>query len=138
LDRLEQAFVHDGSLLPRKNLALVPDLTDEEPVAEKVGEGASTERNAPTDLARAELSRRGADVSGSEVAHKLVDAADLQVPAEDQPYPFGFLFNDHKLAVPQFIAEGEGATYPEPLALGGGDLVANALGGDFPLELSKG
>jgi hypothetical protein len=31
---------------------------------------------------------------------EFVDAADLKVPAEDQPDPFGVLFNDDKLAVP--------------------------------------
>jgi hypothetical protein len=36
----------------------------------------------------------------AKVAREFVDAADLKIPAEDQPDPFGFLFNDDKLAVP--------------------------------------
>ena len=133
MDSLEQAFVHDGSLLPRKNLALVADLTDEEPVAEEVGEGASAERNAPAGLTRrTERPRLGTDVFGSEIAHELIDAGYLQIPAKDQPHPFGFFLNHDKLAVLQLIAEG-GGSHPESPAFGGGDLVANALGGDLPV-----
>jgi hypothetical protein len=38
----------------------------------------------------------------------------------------------------RWIAEGEGTSDPQPLGLGGCDLVADALGGDLPFELGKG
>src|SRR5260370_36464064 len=36
------------------------------------------------------------------------------------------------------VAEGQGASDPQALPLGGRDLVADPLGGNFPLELGKG
>jgi len=53
------------------------------------------------------------------------------------PNPLGFLFNHDDLAVLGLVSERGHAADPKPLALGGGDLVSNALGGDFPLELGK-
>jgi hypothetical protein len=80
----------------------------------------------------------GSSRFGSEVPDKFVDAGDLKISAEDHPDPFGFLLDDGELAVLQLIAKGEGATHPQPFALGGRNLVADALGGDLPLELGKG
>ena len=139
LDGFKQALTHDRRLLPRQDLALVLDLTNKEPVAKEVGEGPSSERDAPASLARRAVSSRlGADVFGSEVTDKFVDAGYLEVSAEDHPDPLSFLLNDRELAVRQLIAEGEGTSHPEPFALGGRDLVPDALGSDLPLELGKG
>jgi len=35
------------------------------------------------------------------------------------------------------IAEGQGTADPKPLSFGGSNLVADALGSDFPLELGE-
>ena len=48
------------------------------------------------------------------------------------------MLDDGELAVLQLIAQGEGATHPQPFALGRSNLVPDALGGDLPLELGKG
>jgi hypothetical protein len=86
-------------LLPRQDLIPVPDFANEEPVAEEVGEGPPSERDAPTSLARRVVrSRLGADVFGSEVTDKLVDAGDLEISAKDQPDPFGLSLDDDKCA----------------------------------------
>ena len=104
-----------------------------------MGEGTSPKRDASARPARrAERSHFGADVFGSEVTDKLVDATFLQISLEDQSHPFGFLLDDDKLAIFQLIAEGEGTAHPKPPALGGRDLVPDALGSDLPLELGKG
>ena len=104
-----------------------------------MGEGAPAKRNAAAGVARrTERSRFGADVFGLEVAREFVDPADLQVAAEDQPHPFSLVRHDNKLTILQRIAKGEGAAHPNPLALGGGNLVADTLGGDLALELGKG
>src|SRR5262249_19716858 len=120
------------------DLALVLDLANEEAVAEEVREGSSSERDASAGLARAEGSRLGADVLCPEVPDQLVDAAYLEISAKDQLYAFGFLLDDDRCAVLEVIAKGQGASHPNPLALGGGDLVADALRGDLALELGKG
>src|SRR5204863_380735 len=54
-----------------------------------------------------------------------------------QMNPLGLLRNDDDLAILGYVAEGGLAADPETLALGGGDLVADALGGDLALELGK-
>jgi hypothetical protein len=98
----------------------------------------SSERYASAGLAAAEGPRLGADVFGSEVPDKFVDAGDLKISAEDHPDPLGFLLDDGEFAVLQLVAQGEGAAHPKSLALGGSDLAADPLGGDLPLELGKG
>jgi len=50
---------------------------------------------------------------------------------------FSLLFNHDDLAVLGLVSKRGYAPDPKSLALGGGDLVADALGGDFPLELGK-
>jgi hypothetical protein len=49
---------------------------------------------------------------------------------------FGLTLHDGNLAVLHVVAEGERTADPKSLALGGCDLVPDALGGDLPLELS--
>src|SRR5215831_974626 len=83
LNGLEQGLVQDRQLLPGQDLALVFDLSDEEAVAEEVGEGSSSEWDASAGLAAAEGPRLGADVSGPEVPDKFVDAGDLEISAKD-------------------------------------------------------
>src|SRR6516165_6058808 len=138
LNGLEQGSVQDRRLRPGQNLTPVFDFADEEPVPEEVGEGSSAERDAPAGLAAAEGPCPGTDVFGSEVPDKFVDAGDLEISAVDHPDPFGLLLDGDQLAVLQLIAEGEGATYPQPFALGRSNLVPDALGSDLPLELGKG
>src|ERR1700758_4698380 len=105
-------------MLPRQDLALVLDLTNKEPVAKEVGEGPSAKRDAPASLdRRAVRSRLVADVFGSEVTDKLVDAGYLEISAKDHPDAFGFLLDDDQLAVLQLIAEGEGVIRRAKLAL---------------------
>ena len=76
--------------------------------------------------------------SALEVPHQRIDAAEFEVTPEDQPDPFGLVLDDGDLAVLHLVAKGQGTADPKSLALGGGDLVADALGGDLPLELGKG
>jgi hypothetical protein len=60
-------------------------------------------------------------------------------PAEHQSLPAtGDRSADGDLAVFHLIAQGQGASDPQALALGGGDLVPDPLGRDLPFELGKG
>ena len=51
---------------------------------------------------------------------------------------FGLVCNDCDLSVLGLIAQGDHTADPKALAFGGADLVADALGGDLPLELGEG
>jgi hypothetical protein len=52
-------------------------------------------------------------------------------------HPFGFALDNNELAILELVAEW-GATHPKPFALGGRDLVPDALGSKLALELGKG
>ena len=72
-----------------------------------------------------------------QVGHQQVEAAKPKIAGEDAPNLFRLSLIDGDFAILGVIAERRHAADPQPLALGGGDLVANALGGDLPLELGK-
>src|SRR5215472_4884462 len=99
-----------------------------------MGEGAPTKGNAPASFASAEGPRLCADIPGSEVPDQLVDAADFEIPVEDQPHPFGLLLDYSEFAVGQLVAKGEGTAHPYALALGGCNLVPDTFGRDLALE----
>src|SRR5258708_1695655 len=80
----------------------------------------------------------GPNVAFFEIPNELVDAAKCEISSEDPSDQFSFFFNDGNLAVLHLIAEGQGASNPQTLPLGGRDLVADPLGGNFPLKLGKG
>ena len=48
------------------------------------------------------------------------------------------IFIDRQRSAVRRIADGHDAAHPHALRLGGSDLVADALGGDFALELREG
>src|SRR5260221_2979710 len=137
LHRVKEMTIDDGGLLPGEDLALEGDLADIEPIAQKGGERTAGEWD-PANLASGlERSHLGDDPSLAKVGHQQVEAAKLQISPKDGPDPLGFLFHHNDLAVLGRVSERGYAPDPQPLALGGRDLVADALGGDFPLELGK-
>jgi hypothetical protein len=99
-----------GGCSPGKISPFISDLTDVEPVAQKV------EQRTP----------------------KGIDPAELEIAPKDQSDLFGLMLHDGNLAVLHIVAEGEGTAHPKSLALGSCDLVPDPLGRDLPLELSKG
>jgi hypothetical protein len=95
---------------------------------------ATASRAVTTEAPHWRHSRRGRIPRGRKA---LKDAAKLEIAADDGPNPLSFLLNHGDPAVPGRVSQGNDAADPQPLALGGGDLVADALGGDFPLKLGK-
>src|SRR5260370_6418701 len=138
LDGVEEITVKDGWLLPREHLALEDDIANVEPVAEKMGERAARERDPSDGLAGLKRSHLGEDPALAEVCHQPVEAPNLEIAAEDGPNPLSFFLNHDDLAVFGLVSQRRHAADPKPLALGGGNLVPDALGGDFPLKLCKG
>jgi len=137
LHRVEEITIEDGGLLAGEDLALEGNLADVEPIAQKMAERAAGEWDAADRVPALERSHLGDNPSLAQIGHQQVEAAKLQIPPKDDPDPLGFLFHHHDLAVLGRVSERDYAPDPQPLALGGSDLVADALGGDFPLELSK-
>src|SRR5271156_495773 len=62
----------------------------------------------------------------------------VEIAPEDQPHRRRFLVIDDQFAVFDLVAEGNHATDPKPLLLGGRDFVADALASDLSLELGQG
>src|SRR4029077_715473 len=65
-------------------------------------------------------------------------AAELAVALEDMSDGRGFGFNHNELAVAHLVAERDRTPHPHTLALGGRNLVADALAGYLALELREG
>src|SRR5882724_4117966 len=66
------------------------------------------------------------------------DRAQFGVAAKNQPNPFGLAFIDDQLPVDRIVAERHVTAHPHAPPFRRGNLVANALAGDLPLELGKG
>ena len=137
LHRVEEITIEDGWLLPGEYLALESDLADVEPIAQKMGERAAGEWDAADRAPSLERSHLGDDPTLAKVGHQQVEAAKLQIPPKDGPNPLSLLFNHDDLAVLGLVSERSYAPDPQPLALGGRDLVADALGGHLTLKLGK-
>ena len=97
------------------------------------GEGTSARTSSGT--ADADGRRRRLFV---ESGLKPDDASDFEVPLEQAPGELGLLFHNMERPVLYAIPQGNRASHPDALALGGGDLVADALARDLPLELREG
>jgi hypothetical protein len=69
---------------------------------------------------------------------KGVDAAEFEIASIDQADSLCLILDNGDLVVLHVIAEGEGTTDPKTFPFGGSDLVADALGSNFPLELGEG
>src|ERR1700757_4512361 len=102
-----------------------------------MGERSAREWDAAYGLPDLERPHLGDDAPLAQVGHEQIEAAELEVAAEDGSDRLCFRLIDRNPAILRVIAEWHHAADPEALALGGGDLVANALGGDLALELGK-
>ena len=132
-----RSSIDDGGLLAGQDLALEDHLADVEPVAKQMGERTAREGNAADGLSCLQGPHLGDDASFAQVRHQQVEAAKLEIAAEDGPDAVGLGFIDGDLSVLGVVAQRRHAADPKALALGGGDLVPDALGGDLALELGK-
>src|SRR5262245_18233349 len=102
-----------------------------------MGEGAAGERDASDRSAGLEDSCLGDNLPLAQICHQAVEAAQLEIAAEDDPHPLGLPLNHDDLTILAGVSEGNDAADPQPLAFGGGDLVADAFRSDLALELGK-
>ena len=135
LDGLEQVTIEGRWMLARADLAPEDHFAYIEPVAQEIGERASGEGNAANRPPIRERADFGEDAALAKVGKERPDTAEVEVAPKDRADLLGLLLLDEQLLVPADIAEWHHAADPEPLALGGADLVADPLSGDLALEL---
>src|SRR5262245_10884024 len=116
-----------SSLSQRRPRAI--DATRSARVSNRMGRACCGGVPAGNGLARLELAHLCDDTLFTQVGHELVHDAKPLVAAKNGPDSLSFLFIDGDLAIPGVIAERGHAADPQPLALGGGNLVADALRG---------
>jgi hypothetical protein len=138
LNSLEPIPIEDRWMLARADLALEADLADVEAIAQEIGERASGEGDAADGAPIGEMADLGDDPVLTKVRQEEPDAAEVEVAPEDSADPLSLLLFDDQLLVPAHIPERHHAADPQPLALGGADLLADPLAGDLTLELGKG
>ena len=137
LDGLEQVPIDNGRLLALEDLTLKRHVSDIEAIAKQMGERSARERDAAYGVPDLKRPHLGDDAPHAQVGHEQIEAAELEIAAEDGSDRLCFRLIDGNPAILRVIAERCHAADPETLALGGGDLVPDALGGDLALELGK-
>ena len=118
LDGVEQVPIENGGLFAIEDLTLEWHLTDIEAIAQEVGERAAGERNAADDLSGLQRANLGDDALFAQVGHQQVEAAKLEITAEDNAHPVRLKLVDGDPSLVGVVAERDHAADPEPLALG--------------------
>src|SRR5947208_10611899 len=95
LHRVKEITIKDGGLLAGEELALEGDLADVEPIAQKMGERATSEWDAANPAPGLERSHLGDDPSLAKVGHQQVETAKLQIPPKDGPLRWCGLIRRH-------------------------------------------
>src|SRR6516164_10844646 len=83
LDGLEQVLIDNGRLLTSKDFALEGDFADIEAIAKQMRERATCERYAADGLAGLKHAGLGDNAPPVQVSHQEVEAAELEIAAED-------------------------------------------------------
>src|SRR5882724_11930800 len=102
-----------------------------------MGEWPTRKRDPADPLGRLERAYLADDPSLAQIGHQQVEAAELEIGAEDDANPLGLGHIDGDLSILGVIAERRHAADPKTLALGSRNLVPDALGGDLALELGE-
>src|SRR6478672_9551726 len=118
LDGVEQVPIENAGLFAIEDLTLEWHLTDIEAIAQEVGERPAAERNAADGLSGLQRANLGDDALFAQVGHQPVEAAKLEITAEDHAHPVRLRLVDGDLSLVGVVAERDHAADPEPLALG--------------------
>lgn len=96
LHSLEQVAINNGLLFTLEGLTLKDDLADIEAITKKVGERTASEGNAAHGLARLQGAGLADDAAIAQFGHQQVQAAKLQIKAENGPgrVSVGFIDGD--------------------------------------------
>ena len=114
------------------------DAADEDRVGEHAVELAAREGGAAAAAAVAVEPLRRADAGSIEFGLQPADRAEREIALEDPPDQRRFVGHRGEGARLGAVADRDHAAHPQAPRLGGGDLVADALGGELALELAEG
>ena len=78
LDRIEQGAVHERWLLAGKDLTLISDLADIEPIAQEIEQRSPPERDATAGATGRKQPCLGADVTFLKIANQGIDPAQFE------------------------------------------------------------
>src|SRR6185437_2783670 len=104
---------NEGRLFARQDLAFEDYLSDVKPVAQQVSQVAAREGNTANHLACLQRPHLGDDAQFAQVHHQQVEAAELEIAAEDCPDTVSFGFIDGNLPVFGFVAQRHHAANPK-------------------------
>jgi Transposase len=137
LDSIEGGTIDDRRMLAGMGLPPVDHLDDVEAVLEEMRQRSHAVRTAALGTAAREGLYLRHDVSAGEFLGEGSDRTAFEVKPEHGADRLGLLGYDDQLLVDGGVAERNRSADPQPLALGGRDLVAGPLADDLPLELSE-
>src|SRR6516164_3468557 len=112
LDGLKELLIKNGRLLTFEDFALEDDFADIEAIAKQMRERAPRERYAADGLAGLKRADLGDDATPAQVSHRQVEAAELEIAAEDSADPFRLSVIDRDLSTLGVIAEWGHASDP--------------------------
>ena len=118
--------------------AFVGDLAGVDRIAQQKVELTATEKAIPVGTAIGSDALRGTQALGFEPIGKLTDIAQFEIARINRAHEHSVILDNRQAAPIGPIAERRHAAHPHALGLGSCDLVADALGGHFAFELSKG
>lgn len=122
------------------NFVLVDDLSEKDPVAQKVEQGTAAEWLPAAGLALlGHMNLRAISVRG-EIALECVDRSELEITLEYVAHDLRLAFVHLELAAVlrwQIVAKRRPATHPHAALLGGGDLVADSLARGWKADLRR-
>ena len=138
LGGIPETLLHDGWVLPRIPLVAMPDLAQVHPVAQDLVDEALVDGFSLPHPALL----RGPGLGGHPVEAELLDqpgrGAEFDETLEDMPDGLRLLRVGDQPPVLDVVAERRDTAHPQPLALAGRNLVADALAGHLALELGEG
>src|SRR5579863_9039236 len=128
LDSVEQIPIQNRRLLAFEDLTFEDHLSDVEAITKQMGERPACEWNAANRFPALQGSNPSDDPTFAQVGHQQVEAAKLEIAAEDTPDPLSLSFIDGYLPILRVVTQRDHAADPEALTFRGGDLVPDALG----------
>src|SRR6202140_3653084 len=118
LDGVEQVPIENAGLFAIEDLTLEWHLTDIKAIAQQVGERPAAEGNAAGGRSGLQRANLGDDALFAQLGHQQVQAAKLEITAEDHAHPVRLRLVDSDPSLVGVVAERDHAADPEPLALG--------------------
>src|SRR5262249_30250031 len=110
--------INDRDLFALEDLTLERHFANIEAIAKQMGERSTRKRDRADLLSRLERAHLGEEPSLAQVGHQQVEAAELEIAAEDGAHSLGLGLIDGDLSILGIIAERRHAADPKALALG--------------------